>query len=244
MLEREFMKKAIIVGASSGIGYELAKILAKDGYVVGLMARRNELLVRLQKEIPTKTIIRSVDVSQINDTQKAVESLTKEMDGVDLFVINAGTGFINPELEWEKEKETIDVNVAGFCALSNFAYKFFCQQNGGHLVGISSIGALRGNPFAPAYNASKAFMSNYLEGLQKKAAKENKHLAITDIQPGSVNTAMMKGDGHFWISSPQKAAQQIYEAIKKRKRHAYISKRWRLIGWLLKSLPRWLHEKI
>lgn len=238
------MKRAIVVGASSGIGYELAKLLAEDGYDVGLVARRHGHLLKLQEELPTKTHVRPVDVSQITETRDAIESLIKELGGVDLFIINAGIGFLNPHLEWQHEKDTIDVNVYGFCSLANLAYRYFTRQGYGHLVGISSIGALRGNALAPAYNASKAFMSNYLEGLQKRAAKENPDITVTDIQPGSVDTAMMQGEGHFWIASPQKAAKQIFNAISKKKRHAYITKRWRLVAWLLKAIPRSLHEKI
>ncbi|MFA6915847.1 MAG: SDR family NAD(P)-dependent oxidoreductase [Parachlamydiales bacterium] len=238
------MKRAIIVGASSGIGYELAKILAEDGYEIGLVARRHGHLLKLQEEIPTKTHVRPVDVSLIPETRNAIESIILELGGVDLFIINAGIGFLNPHLEWQHEKDTIDVNVYGFCALANLAYRYFTKQGHGHLVGISSIGALRGNALAPAYNASKAFMSNYLEGLQKRAAREQPQITVTDIQPGAVHTAMMKGEGHFWIASPKKAAAQIFNAIRHKKRHAYITKRWRLIAWLLKVMPRCVHEKI
>lgn len=235
------MKKAIVIGASSGIGRALSISLAKNGYEVGLMARRTDLLETLQNEIPTKTHVGHIDLSNALEALEKLRTMIQTLQGVDLVVINSGTGFLNPELDWTKEQQTLDVNVYGFCALAGELYKFFSQQKQGHLVGISSIGALMGNSIAPAYNASKAFMSNYLEGLNKKAFQEKLPIVITDIKPGFVDTAMAQGDGKFWVATPQKAAEQIYSAIHKRKRHAYITHRWRLIGWVLKLMPHWLY---
>lgn len=238
------MKKAIIVGASSGIGKALASVLSKNGYEVGLMARRIELLEDLKKELPTKSHVGHIDISKVSEAVEKLNSMIQAMQGVNLVVINSGTGFLNPELDWSKEQQTLDVNVYGFCALAGEAYKTFAKQKYGHLVGISSIGALRGNPIAPAYNASKAFMSNYLEGLRKKAFQESMPIFITDIKPGFVDTEMAKGEGKFWVATPQKAAEQIYSAISKQKKHAYITRRWRLIGWILKLMPNWLYQRI
>jgi short-subunit dehydrogenase len=238
------MKKAIIIGASSGIGRELAIVLAKQGYEVGLMARRVEKLEALQKEIQTKTHVGHLDIASVGEAMKKTEEMIDRMGGLDLMVLNAGIGFLNPELDPAKEMETISVNVQGFCALAGLGYKYFAKQGHGHIVGISSIGALRGNHVAPAYNASKAFMSNYLEGLRKKAFSEKMPIAVTDIKPGFVDTEMAKGDGKFWVASPKKAAEQIHAVIKKKKAHAYVTHRWRLIGWLLKLMPDWLYVKI
>ena len=173
------MKKAIVIGASSGIGKELAITLAKNGYEVGLMARRTELLETLKNEIPVKSHIGHIDISKASEAIDKLRNMIQIMQGIDLVVINSGTGFLNSELDWSKEQQTIDVNVYGFCALAGEVYKFFAKQGHGHLVGISSIGALRGNPIAPAYNASKAFVSNYLEGLRKKAFQENLPIIVT-----------------------------------------------------------------
>ncbi len=238
------MKKAIVIGASSGIGKELAITLAKNGYEVGLMARRTELLESLQKEIPTRTYIDHLDLIQLSNAVGKMQNMAQKMEEVDLIVLNSGVGFLNPELDWLKEKQTLDVNVCGFCALAGEAFKFFSKQGHGHLVGISSIGALRGNPIAPAYNASKAFMSNYLEGLRKKAYKDGVPIIVTDIKPGFVDTDLAKGEGKFWVAPPRIAAEQIYSAIRNQKKHAYITHRWRLIGWLLKLMPNWLYQKI
>lgn len=238
------MKKAIVIGASSGIGKELALVLAKNDYEVGLMARRVELLKALKNTIPTKCHIDHLDLSKIDEAIEQVNKMIQTMGGLDLLIINAGVGFLNSELDWSKEKQTLDVNVYGFCGLAGETYKFFAKQGKGHLVGISSIGALRGNSKAPAYNASKAFMSNYLEGLRKKAFQENLPIVVTDIKPGFVDTEMAKGERKFWVATPTKAAEQIYLAIRKHKKHAYITHRWRLIGWLLKLMPNWLYQRM
>jgi short-subunit dehydrogenase len=238
------MKKAIVIGASSGIGRELAIVLASQGYEVGLMARRVDKLEELQREIPTKTFTGHLDVSHTREAINKVQTMIQRMDGMDLIVINSGIGFLNPELDWNKEQQTIDVNVLGFCALAGMAYKYFARQGHGHIVGISSIGALRGNDIAPAYNASKAYVSNYLEGLRKKAFHEKEAITITDIQPGFVDTPMAKGVKKFWVSSAPEAAKQIYTAIERKKNQAYITRRWRLIGWLLKLMPSWLFLRV
>lgn len=238
------MNKAIIIGASSGIGKELAKILDTHQYHIGIAGRRLNLLKELQNELQNESYIKEIDVSNSTSAQEKFKELINQMGRVDLIVISAGIGYINPELHWEQEKETIATNVVGFSAIANVAYNYFKQKGWGHLVAISSIAALRGSADAPAYNASKAFISNYLEGLRQKAVKEGLPITITDIQPGFVDTAMAKGDKLFWVSSPQKAAYQIFCAIKKKKSHIYVTKRWKVIAWVLKILPDIIYNRI
>ncbi len=233
-------KKIVIVGASSGIGKELAKIFGRHDYAVGITARRIELLSEVAKELPGSVFVKSMDVAKPDEAISVLEELIKEMGGLDIIVISAGIGFINPDLTWQKEKDTIDVNVTGFTAIANSAMKHFLKQGYGHLAGISSVGAIRGESSAPAYAASKAFMSNYLEGLRFKMFKIKMPIVITDIQPGFVDTAMAQAGGLFWVSSPEKAAQQIFSAIKKGRKHAYITSRWRFVAWILKIAPDWL----
>ena len=110
--------------------------------------------------------------------------------------------------------------------------------------GISSLAALRGGRESPAYNASKAFESNYLEGLRQKIRKLGLPITITDIKPGFVKTAMAKGDGIFWAADADKAAIQIYDAIKRRKTSTYVTRRWRLVAWVIKLLPGFVYERL
>jgi short-subunit dehydrogenase len=238
------MKKAIVIGASSGIGRELAKILAQNGYGVGVMARRLHLLNKLRREIKSELYIREIDVVEAEIAMGKLKNFINEMGDVDLVVISAGTGDINNDLSWRMEDETIKTNVTGFAALANVAIHHFMGRGSGHLVGISSIAALRGGRESPAYNASKAFQSNYMEGLRQKIKLLRLNISITDIKPGFVQTAMAKGEGIFWTASANKAAKQIYNAIKRKQACAYITRRWILIAMLLKIIPARVYERL
>jgi len=237
------MKKAIVVGATSGIGKELAKILAGRGYMVGLAARRGEHLLTIQKQLPSKAYVRIMDIRNVSDAEQGLTDLIAEMGGVDLVIISAGIGHLNPELDLAKELDTVATNVQGFTVVANVVFRHFLSRGRGHLVGISSISAIRGSGDAPAYSASKAFISNYLQGLAQKAAKSCPAIVVTDIQPGFVDTEMAKGEGLFWVAPAAKAAEQIYTAIERKRSHAYVTKRWRLVGWLLKGVPDFLYNK-
>jgi short-subunit dehydrogenase len=236
--------KAIVMGASSGMGKELAGILSANNYIVGLAARRINLLEDLQKELPGKTFIKQVDISSFADAENKFRELIAAMGGVDLVIISSGYGDLNHQLQWSIEKDTIDVNVSGFTLIAGIAFQYFLDKGSGHLVGISSIAALRGNRIAPAYSASKAYVSNYLEGLRQRAVRSKKPIFITDIKPGFVKTPMSKGNNLFWISTAGEAAQQIYDAIRNKKKMAYITRRWRLIAWIMKVAPDWLYNKM
>jgi short-subunit dehydrogenase len=238
------MKRAIIIGASSGIGRELAVVLSREGYSVGLAARRLPLLEELKSRLHAPVLVKSMDVSDLPASMHALERLIEEMGGAALIVISAGTGFINPGLNWVEERTTIDVNVSGFAAMANVAFHHFERVGRGHLVGITSIAALRGSRDAPAYNASKAFGSNYLEGLRMKAAKAGLPIVVTDIQPGFVDTDMAKGEGLFWVAPPREAAEQIHRAIRRKASHAYVTRRWRLVAWLFKVLPDFIYSRL
>ncbi|HEX8315942.1 MAG TPA: SDR family NAD(P)-dependent oxidoreductase, partial [Flavisolibacter sp.] len=128
----------------------------------------------------------------------------------------------------------------------SFAFNFFVEQGQGQgqIALTSSIAALRGNSWAPAYSASKAFMSNYAEGLALKARRQKRDITVTDIKPGFIKTSMAKGHGQFWVASPAKASLQIKRAIDRKKRVVYITRRWWLIAWILKVLPFSLYKRI
>lgn len=236
------MKSAVIIGASSGIGRALAVALSLDGYRVGVVARRTDLLAQLQAELTGPCVIRTVDVSQPELAMPLTRELIEELGDVELFIVSAGIGFENPALTWEPERDTIAVNVFGFAAMVNVAVAHLETRGSGHLVGISSLAALRGNRVAPAYNASKAFVSNYLQGVRYRFRKLKLPIVVTDVQPGFVDTRL--AGNRFWIASPQKAAGQIVAAIRGRKQLVYITRRWRLIAWLLKVAPDALYSRL
>lgn len=238
------MKKAIVIGATSGIGKELAKLLANDNYKVGLTGRRTELLKELKKEKPNSYFIKSFDVTDTKITIEKLEELTTELGGLDLLIISSGTGNINEDLDFKVENQTINTNVIGFTCIIDWSFNYFKNQKFGHIVAISSIGGLRGSRQAPAYNATKAYQINYLEGLRQKATKLKESIFITDIRPGLVDTEMAKGEGLFWVMPVEKTAKQIYKAIINKKKIAYVTKRWKIIATILKVIPRVLYEKM
>lgn len=236
------MKKAIVIGASSGIGKALTVMLANNGYEVGITARRADLLAELEALNPTQIKARAFDVTQAIDAP--LNELVAQLGGLDLLVFCSGIGELNAELDIALEMPAIEVNVKAFNQVMVWAYHYFAGQKHGHLVAISSIAGLRGGAFAPAYNSSKAYQINYLEGLRQKATKQKLPIAITDIRPGFVDTAMAKGDQLFWVASPEKAAKQIFDAIRSKKSVKYVSKRWALVAVLFKMLPRFIYQRL
>ena len=108
----------------------------------------------------------------------------------------------------------------------------------------SSIAGFRGLDLCPAYSASKAFELSYLESLRRKSKTERKIIKIISLIPGFVNTAMGQGAGVFWRCEPEVAAQQIRKGIEQKKEIIYITKRWRIVAWLMKRIPNFLFENI
>lgn len=239
------MPNAIVFGGTSGIGRKLADFLVQDSYHVAVTGRRRELLEELKSLYPEQILIRELDVQDLQASEKTFRDIVEQLGKVDLVVHCAGIGYENPELESELELDTARTNVMGATKIYDLAFKLFKDQKSGHLVSISSIASLRGNRHSPAYFASKAYQVNYLESLYFKT-KEIKggRVYITDIRPGYINTRMALGNDKFWMSDLDKASRQIYKVIRRKKRRAYITKRWVLISWVLKIVPSWLIKKV
>ena len=231
------MKKAIIIGASSGIGAALVDSLVNDGYVVGITARREELLMEIQKKFPDRIFYKVMDVQQTDKIEQICEDLIQTIGGLDLMIISAGIGHLNKSLDFEISHDVVKTNVGGFTCVANWSMNYFQKQGHGHLANISSIAGLLGNGIAPSYNATKAYQINYFNGLRKKVKKLKLRIALTDIRPGFVDTAILKGNGLFWIAPVDKAAKQIYAAIRKKKKRVYITKRWALIALIIRLKP-------
>lgn len=164
-------KKIIIVGATSGIGRELAALYAERGNVVGITGRRRELLDEVQQLYPMQIHTESFDVTG-SDSIVRLENLLQKMGGMDVLIYNAGYGEISKTLDWKLDKKMVDINVNGFVEIVNYAFNYFLKQGHGQVVTTSSIAAIRGNSWAPAYSAGKAFQSVYFEGLYMKVKNE------------------------------------------------------------------------
>ncbi len=239
------MKSAVIIGATSGIGRELSFELSRRGYKLGITGRRTPLLEEIRDSLNTECHISEMDVTKTNEGREMLLKLIREMGGADIIILNAGISGNRHDVVWEDSKKVIDTNVSGFTALADTAWNYFLSENKpGHIVGISSVAALVPNGGNSIYNASKAFVSRYMEGLQVKARKRNLPILLTDIKPGFIYTPMTESrKGMFWVSTVEKAVQQIADAIEKRRYRAFITKRWRMIGWLSRILPTSLFRK-
>lgn len=231
------MKKAIIIGATSGIGKSLAEMLLREGYVVGVTGRREELFHSIQAQVISRIFFKKMDVQDLSTLEPICNELVSQMGGLDLLIISAGIGEENKNLIFDIENSVIKTNIQGFTFLADWGLRYFKQQGYGHLVNISSIAGIRGNGIAPSYNATKAYQINYLEGLRINIKEYGSSITITDVRPGFVDTAMAKGKGLFWVAPVQKAAEQIFEAIKQKRKVVYVTKRWRLIALLLRIIP-------
>lgn len=243
-------KYAIVIGASVGMGKEISKLLAADGYIVGMAARRVELLAEIQKEIPRQTYSAYIDASQPHQAAKQLEALIQQMGGLDLLVL-AITGFYDSDFsssDWTQSLPVLDVDVTGFFALARTGLNFFENQGYGHLVGFSSIDGLHGVASCPAYSGSKAFCSRYLEAERNKYLQKNMPIIITDIVPGWIDS---KKDFNFeqvpqayWVESLEDASREIFQAIKDQVHVAYITKRWQKVAELLRVIPNDLYNAL
>jgi short-subunit dehydrogenase len=236
---------AIIVGASSGIGEALARELHQRGWRLGLVARRVEKLKTLAAELGSACVlVDHLDVA----TEEGIASfhaMAERLGEVDLVIISAGCGYLNPAHDDGPDRETVSVNVVGFMAIARAAFRLFEKRGRGHLAAITSVAALRGSGTAATYAASKAFQSTYLDGLRASAQRANLPIIVSELQPGFVATAMMKPRkplSPFWrwllVSDASTAARQMLQAIFRNRKHAYITKRYAVIAFVLKLLPR------
>lgn len=243
-------KRAIVIGASVGMGRALCKELAADGYIVGMSARRVELLEELQQEIPTQTYVRRIDVAEPEEAVENFQALVAEMGGLDLLVITV-TGFYDCEFDnraWQHSRPVLDVDVVGFFALARTAMMLFEEQGQGHLVGFSSVDGFHGASFCPAYSASKAFCSRYLEAERNYCKQHTLAITVTEIIPGYVDS---KKDfdyaaipSAYWVETLEDATKEIFEAIKNRDSVAYVTKRQQKVIELLRTIDNDLYNAL
>lgn len=233
--------RILIIGASSGIGKELSIRYASLGNEVIAVARRKPLLQELAQTSPNIQVAQC-DIADIESSQDLLAQIFTSP--IDLAILCSGVGDLNPDLDFAIERSTLNINVIGWTFFADFIYKKFEEQRYGHLVVISSCGGLRGEPMAPSYSASKAFQMNYAEALCKKAFRSKLPIVVTDIRPGLVNTRMAKGEGLFWVMPVEKVAAQIMTAITKNKDVVIVTKRWSILHWIMKHLPRSVYKRM
>lgn len=236
-------KKILIIGGTSGLGKRLAELYAAEKCLVGIAGRRQHLAESVRQQFPGHIHVLQADVGK-DDIAQRLPLFINEMGGIDLCIITASIVEFNESLSAERELNTIAVNVKGFVSVLNVVWHYFVQKGGGHIVGVTSVAAARGNKLAPAYHASKAFESVYLESLRVKAKHEKNNIIITELVPGYMDTAMAKGERMFWVAPVDKAARQAKNAIVKKKQRAFIGKRWWFVYQAYRFMPSFLYYRI
>ena len=185
------MKRAIVIGASSGIGKEVARLLLKEGWILGVAARRVD---RMQDIGDAE--VEQIDVTKEDATMR-LRSLIERLGGMDLFFYASGIGKQNRELQEDIELATIQTNAVGFTRMTGEAYRYFAERGEGHIAAITSIAGTQGLGPAPAYSATKAMQNTYLQALEQQANARGLNIRFTDIRPGFVDTALLSGDFHY-----------------------------------------------
>ena len=232
-------KKAIIVGASSGIGLEVAKLLIEQGWTVGVAARRTELL----QDIGAVAIER-IDVTT-EDATEGLQRLIGKLGGIDLYFHASGIGMQNREMTEDIELATVQTNGMGFTRMIGEAYRYFADQGYGHIAAITSIAGTKGLGPAPSYSATKAMQNVYLQALEQQSRSRGLNIHFTDIRPGFVDTALLSGDFHYpMMLRPEKVAKEIVWAINMRKHIRVIDWKYRILTTVWRRLPRWLWRRL
>lgn len=235
------MKRVVIVGASSGIGYGLAEALASRGVPVGLAARHTESLHELQKKYPDKVEYLSLDVTKPSAVEK-LDELIEKLGGMDIYIHAAGIASLDAALDPETEVKTVRTNAEGFARMLSAAYRYYhSRRKPGQIAAISSVAGTKGLGRLTAYSASKAFDQAYMVALEQLANAEHADIAFTDIRPGWVRTPLVGDDGKFPMEmTVEHVIPKILEAIVHKRRVAVIDWRWNVAVGLIRLVPNCL----
>ena len=232
------MKRAIVIGASSGIGLEVARLLRKQGWTVGVAARRAERLTEFETAA-------QIDVTSSDAGERLVE-LVERIGGMDLYFHASGIGWQNRELHEDIELRTMETNATGFTRMVGAAYRYMAGHGGGHIAVISSIAGTKGLGPAPAYSATKALQNTYIEALEQQANAQKLNIRFTDLRPGFVDTDLLRpssaGDRQRYpiLLEPTAVAREMVRSIEHRRHVRVIDWRWRIVTAAWRLLPRWL----
>ena len=233
-------KKVIIIGATSGMGREVALIYIAQGWKVGVAGRREAELEALRSAYPEQVSAQALDVTKENAPQK-LQALIEQVGGMDVFLLSSGIGKQNPTLETGLELTTAATNVEGFIRMTNAAYHYFEQQGHGHLAVISSIAGTKGLGAAPAYSATKGFQNIYMDALDQLARMKKLNIRFTDIRPGFVATPLLNNQKKYpMLMDAPIVALDIVSAIEKKKRVAIIDWKFRLLVGFWRLIPKWI----
>lgn len=238
------MKKAIIIGATSGIGQEVAKGLLLQGWKVGVAGRRQSSLEAFRTIAPDNIETEVLDVTKDDATEK-LHKLIEKLGGMDLFLLSSGIGYQNIELNPDIELQTVSTNVEGFTRMVTAAFQYFHLHSGGHLAVISSIAGTKGLGVAPAYSATKRFQNTYIDALEQLAHMQKLNIRFTDIRPGFVSTDLLNdGKRYPLLMNPRKVATHIIRALNRKQRVVIVDWRYALIVFFWRMIPRCIWKRL
>ena len=239
------MNKAIIIGASSGIGKEVSKLLLADGWQIGIGARRTDALEELKQIKPEAVVTAAIDV-MAEDAPQRLEQLIADNGGMDLFFLASGIGKQNPDLDSEIELRTVATNGMGFTRMVDTAFNWLVAHGGkGQIAVISSIAGVKGLGMAPSYSATKAFQNTYIEALSQLSNMRHLDISFTDIRPGFVKTDLLNdGKNYPLLMDKKKVAQKIVSAIYNKRSVQIIDWRYRILVFFWRLIPRWLWVRL
>lgn len=238
------MKRAIVIGASSGIGREVCKLLLADGWHVGIAARREDRLLEIKETNPGRVEVMRIDVTA-DDAPSRLLALVKALGGVGLFVYCSGVGRQNPGLDRDIEMSTVGVNVKGFTAMVDTMFNYMAENLGGDIAVISSIAGTKGLGVAPSYSATKAYQNTYIQALEQLSNMRRLHIRFTDIRPGFVDTDLLAGSGRYPMLMDKTAvARELLRAVKSHRHVHVIDWRYRILVLAWRLIPCWLWRKL
>lgn len=241
------MKKVIIMGASSGLGYAVAEALASRGVKVGIAARHTAAMRALKEKYPDFVEYESIDVTH-RDAGVKLLGLIDKVGGMDIYFHVAGIGYENVYLDPEREVEIINTNAAGFARMICCAYRYFRdKKKRGQIAAITSVAGTKGIGRLSAYSSSKKFGQWYLDALEQLANAEGAEISFTDIRPGWVRTPLVPDDRKFPMEmTVEYVLPLIIKAIVRKTRVAVIDWRWNALAMAWKGIPNavWTKMKI
>lgn len=236
-------KRAIVMGASSGMGYEVARILLADGWHVGLAARRLDWLDEMGKEFSGQVVTEMIDVT-MDDAPRKWHALVEKLGGVDLYFHASGIGKQNPDMVEEVEMSTVNTNAMGFTRMIDAAFNYMKGHGGGHIAVISSIAGTKGLGPAPSYSATKAYQNTYIQALEQLSNTKGYNIRFTDIRPGFVDTPLLAGGSYPMLMDQRRVARQIVKAVYAKKHVQVIDWRYALLTWFWRLIPNFIWRQI
>ena len=247
------------MGATSGIGMEVAKLLAERGWQVGIAGRRVDRLEAVMWSHDGIVCCQRIDVTSA-DAPDRLRGLIEELGGMDLYFHSSGIGWQNGELDIDKELKTVETNGVGFVRMVDTAFNWFAEKGGlscsGHseagpahyipcrIACITSIAGTKGLGAAPAYSSTKRFQSHYLECLTQQARIRHLPISITDIRPGFVRTALIDGSDYPLQLDAKRVAHDIVKATERGKAVKVIDWRYAILVFFWRLIPRWLWTRM